>query len=74
MLPVDFGSNLRESKVTVPENGVIYSEKDVVIKGIPKNISIISAKNVFVAGDFNQGADRVPLMAMVSMAFSRGLR
>lgn len=56
---LDFGSNLRESKVNVPENGVIYSEKDIVIKGNPpKDVSIISAKNVFVAGDFNQAADR----------------
>lgn len=56
---LDFGSNIRESKVNVPENGVIYSEKDIVIKGNPpKNISIVSEGNVFVAGDFNQRGDR----------------
>lgn len=56
---LDFGSNIRPSKVTVPENGVIYSEKDVVIKGNPpKDISIVSARNVFVAGDFNQKGKR----------------
>ena len=56
---LDFGSNIRESKVNVPENGVIYSEKDIVIKGNPpKDVSIVSAQNVFVAGDFNQRGDR----------------
>lgn len=56
---LDFGSNMRESKVNVPENGVIYCEKDIVIKGNPpKNVSIISDGNIFVAGDFNQRGDR----------------
>lgn len=57
---LDFGSNLRESKVSLPPNfnGVIYSEKDVVIKGNPPaNINIVSDRNVFVAGDFNQSGD-----------------
>jgi len=56
---LDFGSNMREKNVDVPENGVIYSEKDVVIKGNPpKELSIVSARNVFVAGDFNQRGER----------------
>ena len=55
---LDFGSNIRESKVDVPENGIIYSEKDVVIKGNPrKDLTIVSEKNVFVAGDFNQAGN-----------------
>lgn len=57
---LDFGSNIRESKVTLPSgfNGIIYSEKDVVIKGNPPtDIQIVSDKNVFVAGDFNQSGD-----------------
>ncbi len=57
---LDFGSNLRDNKVTFPNNfnGVIYSEKDIVIKGNPpRDISIVSEKNVFVAGDFNQSGD-----------------
>jgi len=56
---LDFGSNMRDSKVNVPENGVIYCEKDIVIKGNPpKNVSIVSDGNIFVAGDFNQRGDR----------------
>lgn len=55
---LDFGSNTRESKVEVPENGIIYSEKDIVIKGNPrKDLTIVSEKNVFVAGDFNQAGN-----------------
>ena len=55
---LDFGSNIREAKVQVPENGIIYSEKDVVIKGNPnKDLTIVSEKNVFVAGDFNQAGN-----------------
>lgn len=57
---LDFGSNIRESKVTLPANfnGIIYSEKDIVIKGNPPvDVQIISDKNVFVAGDFNQSGD-----------------
>jgi len=56
---LDFGSNIRESKVNVPENGVIFADKDIVIKGNPpKDVSIVSTKNIFVAGDFNQRGDR----------------
>lgn len=56
---LDFGTNIHDSKVNVPENGIIYAEKDVVIKGNPpKDVSIVSTKNVFVAGDFNQAGDK----------------
>ena len=56
---LDFGSNIRNGNVEVPANGVIYSDKDIVIKGNPtSNVSIVSAKNIFVAGDFNQRGDR----------------
>ncbi len=55
---LDFGSgrsNIRKSQVEVPSNGVFYSDKDIVIKGNPsKDVSIVSEKNVFIAGDFNQ--------------------
>ena len=58
---LDFGSG--ESKIreanseakNFPSNGVYYSTKDIVIKGNPpKDVSIVSEKNIFVAGDFNQ--------------------
>ena len=57
---LDFGSNLRTGNVTLPNdfNGVIYSEKNIVVKGNPpKDIHIVSEGNVFMAGDFNQGGD-----------------
>jgi len=57
---LDFGNNIRDSKVSLPTdfNGVIYSEKDIVIKGNPPaDLNIVSEKNVFVAGDFNQSGD-----------------
>lgn len=57
---LDFGNNIRDSKVSLPTgfNGVIYSEKDIVIKGNPPaDLHIVSEKNVFVAGDFNQSGD-----------------
>ncbi|PKL42810.1 MAG: hypothetical protein CVV41_12335 [Candidatus Riflebacteria bacterium HGW-Riflebacteria-1] len=57
---LDFGSNLRTGNVTLPANfnGVIYSEKNIVVKGNPpKDIHIVSDANVFMAGDFNQGGN-----------------
>ncbi len=50
------GSKIREGNVNnFPSNGVFYSDKDIVIKGNPpKDVSIVSEKNIFVAGDFNQ--------------------
>ncbi|NLM17264.1 MAG: hypothetical protein GX221_06065 [Candidatus Riflebacteria bacterium] len=71
-LPVvylDFGNNVSDavsqvvggnavSKAEVPANGVIYSESDIVIKGNPpKDVTIVSEKNVFVAGDFNHAGN-----------------
>jgi hypothetical protein len=61
VIVLDFGSNLRDSQVTLPANfnGVIYSEKDIVIKGNPTaDIEIVSDRNVFVAGDFNQSGNK----------------
>lgn len=57
---LDFGSNLRQGNVTLPNNfnGVIYSEKNIVLKGNPpQDIHIVSEGNVFMAGDFNQAGD-----------------
>ena len=55
---LDFGSgksNLRKGNIDIPSNGIFYSDKDIVIKGNPsKDVSIVSEKNIFVAGDFNQ--------------------
>ena len=53
---LDFGNSIHESKVTnFPSNGYIYSDKDIVVKGNPpKDVRIVSEKNVFIAGDFNQ--------------------
>lgn len=56
---LDFGNNIHDSQVDFPENGIIFAEKDIVIKGNPpKDVSIVSTKNVFVAGDFNQAGDK----------------
>ena len=58
---LDFGSNIRDAKVNkdnFPSNGYFYSDKDIVIKGNPpKDLTIVSEKNVFIAGDFNQAGD-----------------
>ncbi|NCB38686.1 MAG: hypothetical protein EOM80_07945 [Erysipelotrichia bacterium] len=57
---LDFGSNNRDNKVPMPANfnGIVYSEKDIVVMGNPpRDISIVSDKNVFMAGDFNQRGD-----------------
>lgn len=57
---LDFGTNIRAGNLTLPAdfNGVIFCEDDLVIKGNPpKDINIVSRKNVFVAGDFNQSGD-----------------
>jgi hypothetical protein len=55
---LDFGTGLHDGNVKVPANGVIYSDNDIVIKGNPDaNVSIISTKNIFIAGDFNQRGD-----------------
>ena len=56
---LDFGSgksNIRKGNVNnFPSNGIFYSDKDIIIKGNPpKDVSIVSEKNVFVTGDFNQ--------------------
>ena len=56
---LDFGSGnskIRKGNVSnFPSNGIFYSDKDIVIKGNPpKDVSIVSEKNIFVAGDFNQ--------------------
>ena len=62
---LDFGNNIREGNVDVnnfPENGIIYSDKNIVIKGNPPHdVSIVSGKNVFVAGDFNQRGNKTNL-------------
>ena len=51
------GSKIREANddaKNFPNNGIFYSDSDIVIKGNPpKDVSIISEKNIFVAGDFN---------------------
>lgn len=57
---LDFGDNIRPGNVNLPANfnGMIYAEDHVVIKGNPpKDLYIVTPKNVFVAGDFNQGGD-----------------
>ena len=57
---LDFGNNIRPGNVTLPANfnGVIFAEDNVIIKGNPpKNLNIVTPKNVFVAGDFNQAGD-----------------
>lgn len=57
---LDFGDNIRPGNVNLPVNfnGIIYAEDHVVIKGNPpKNVNIVTPKNVFVAGDFNQAGD-----------------
>lgn len=55
---LDFGTELHDGNVQVPTNGIIYSDLDIVIKGNPSaNVSIVSTKNVFIAGDFNQRGD-----------------
>lgn len=57
---LDFGNNIRPGNVNLPANfnGVIFAEDNVVIKGNPpKDLNIVSPKNVFVAGDFNQAGD-----------------
>ena len=57
---LDFGNGdskiKRDGNVSnFPSNGIFYSDKDIVIKGNPsKDVSIVSEKNIFVAGDFNQ--------------------
>lgn len=60
---LDFGSGnskIREANnecKNIPTNGVFYSDTDIVIKGNPpKDVSIVSEKNIFVAGDFNQNS------------------
>ncbi len=60
---LDFGSNIRPGNISLPAdfNGVIFAEENLVIKGNPgKDIQIVSPKNVFVAGDFNQAGDPSP--------------
>ncbi|GAB4275302.1 MAG: hypothetical protein Kow0029_16280 [Candidatus Rifleibacteriota bacterium] len=57
---LDFGDNIRPGNVQLPAdfNGMIFAEDHVVIKGNPpKDIHIVTPKNVFVAGDFNQAGD-----------------
>jgi hypothetical protein len=57
---LNFGSNLRDGNVTLPNNfnGVVYSEKNIVVKGNPpQDIHIVSEGNVFMAGDFNQAGN-----------------
>lgn len=58
---LDFGNNIRPGNVNLPANfnGVIFAEDNIVIKGNPpKDLNIVSPKNVFVAGDFNQAGDK----------------
>lgn len=59
---LDFGSNLHEGNITqsnFPKNGYIYSDHDIVIKGNPPaTVCIVSEKNIFIAGDFNQSAGK----------------
>ncbi|MBF0405987.1 MAG: hypothetical protein HQM10_01430 [Candidatus Riflebacteria bacterium] len=56
---IDFGNNINKvSGPLNPSNGVIFSEESLVIKGNPpKDMKIISMKNIFIAGDFNQAGD-----------------
>ncbi|MFZ2961348.1 MAG: hypothetical protein WA705_31110 [Candidatus Ozemobacteraceae bacterium] len=56
---LDFGTSVTPNTgAPNPSNGVIYSDDDIVIKGNPpRDLKIISAKNVFIAGDFNQAGD-----------------
>ncbi len=57
---LDFGTQLRQGNVTIPANfnGVIFSDGPLVIKGNPpREVKIVSRKDIFVAGDFNQAGD-----------------
>lgn len=55
---LDFGTQLHNGNANVPTNGVIFSDGPLVIKGNPKKgVKIVSRKDIFVAGDFNQAGD-----------------
>ncbi|MBF0543483.1 MAG: hypothetical protein HQM08_03570 [Candidatus Riflebacteria bacterium] len=56
---IDFGNNIHKvSNAPNPNSGVIFSEDNLVIKGNPpKDMKIVSMKNVFVSGDFNQAGN-----------------
>ncbi|MBF0502518.1 MAG: hypothetical protein HQM09_20440 [Candidatus Riflebacteria bacterium] len=56
---LDFGNKITPNSTPPnPANGVIYSDDDIVIRGNPpRDMKIVSAKNIFVAGDFNQAGD-----------------
>jgi len=55
---LDFGTQLHSPQgITIPANfnGVIFADESLVIKGNPlRDVKIVSRKDVFVAGDFNQ--------------------
>ncbi|MBI3039306.1 hypothetical protein HYY75_09715, partial [bacterium] len=50
---IDFGTQI--SPKNGPAKGIIYSEVDLIVHGNPSgNITIVSEKNIFISGDFNQ--------------------
>lgn len=54
---LDFGSNTHDGKAKNlnPGNGVIYSNDNIIVKGNPpKDLKIVSKKNIFICGDLNQ--------------------
>ncbi|MBI3038149.1 hypothetical protein HYY75_03725 [bacterium] len=57
MVVLDFGDAIRpvSNPPNIPSGGVIYSDKDIVIRGNPSSkITVVSAKGIYVDGDFNQ--------------------
>ncbi len=57
---IDFGNEIHQGNFTLPAGfkGVIFAEGNLVIKGNPpKDLKIVSNKNVFMAGDFNQAGN-----------------
>lgn len=56
MVLFDWGDAIREGNTTAnPSSKVIYCEKDVVVRGNPPgDVTIVSAGDVYVDGDFNQ--------------------
>lgn len=56
MVCLDFGDAIREGNgVAMPASEIFYSTEDIVIRGNPATgVTIVSAKSVYVDGDFNQ--------------------
>jgi hypothetical protein len=58
---INFGTKLNPKNADPPGNGIIYSDDDIAIMGNPsRSVTIVSAKNVYVVGDFNQAESSSP--------------